>query len=132
MGDWKSQYPLHASACEGTFDVAEREVKSGADVNAPDDEDSGFWTPLHYASWYNQPKIVKLLLDNGAQVNATNNKNSTPLHFAAGVGNLEIVKMLLAHGANKAAVDKEKYTPLSLTKELKPDSWKEIVALLQN
>jgi hypothetical protein len=39
--------------------------------------------------------------------------------------------MLLAHGANKAAVDKEKYTPLSLTKELKPDMWKEIVALLQ-
>jgi hypothetical protein len=32
MGDWKSQYPLHASACEGTFSVAEQEIKAGADV----------------------------------------------------------------------------------------------------
>lgn len=32
MTDWKTRFPLHASACEGTFEVAAAEVASGVDV----------------------------------------------------------------------------------------------------
>jgi ankyrin repeat protein len=80
--DWKAVYPLHASCCEGTYDVAEQLVATGIDVNQLDDDDSGNWSPLHYASWYHQPKIVSLLLAKGANVNSTNVSKSTPLHYA--------------------------------------------------
>jgi ankyrin repeat protein len=80
--DWKSQYPLHASCCEGTFEVAQSLLNSGADVNQADDDDSGNWTPLHYASWYHHPNIVSLLLESGVNVNAPNASKATPLHYA--------------------------------------------------
>ena len=40
-------------------------------------------TPLHIAArLYNYTEIVRLLLDNGADINLKNNKNKTPLDEA--------------------------------------------------
>ena len=41
------------------------------------------------------PKIVKLLINKGADINAIDNKNQTPLHIACKTGNPEIIKLLL-------------------------------------
>jgi ankyrin repeat protein len=40
-------------------------------------------TPLHIAAVYGRPKVVELLLDKGATVDARNNAMHTPLHFTA-------------------------------------------------
>ncbi|KAJ7303833.1 ankyrin repeat-containing domain protein, partial [Mycena albidolilacea] len=51
-------------------------------------------------------KIVRLLLENGANVNATGEKHSSALHTAIVQGNTEIVCLLLEKGANVNVVGK--------------------------
>lgn len=57
-------------------------------------------------------KIVKDLLNQGADVNVTNYKGQTALHCAAKAGFVEPVRILLAHGANVNAQDRDGDTPL--------------------
>ena len=58
-------------------------------------------TALMRAAFEGQKDIVKLLIDNGAEVNAVDDNNSTPLMWAVG-GNRDfpnVVKLLLEAGA---------------------------------
>lgn len=64
---------------------------NGADPNV---SKSG-WTPLILAISYNRPRMVSLLLKNGAKVN-----DSDLLHEAISVNRIEIIKMLLEYGAD--------------------------------
>ncbi|GMB07454.1 ankyrin repeat domain-containing protein [Thermolongibacillus altinsuensis] len=57
-------------------------------------------TPLHYASEKGLRELVRLLVENGADVNATNKEGDTPLIVAAQSGQVEIVKFLHEHGAD--------------------------------
>ena len=65
-------------------------IERGADVNARFDyrlrgasQPDGS-TPLHFASaWARDPRIVSLLLQAGAEVNAVSSSRETPLHVAA-------------------------------------------------
>lgn len=57
-------------------------------------------TPLHEAVLNRHIKLVKLLLDNGAEVNARDEDRETPLGVAADDGDLYILKLLISRGAN--------------------------------
>ncbi|KAF4446968.1 Ankyrin repeat-containing protein [Fusarium austroafricanum] len=59
---------------------------------------------LQYASCEKYPEIVKLLLDEGADVNAADLEGRTALMEAAYWGRLENVQHLLEHGADKSLV----------------------------
>ena len=50
------------------------------------------WSPLHYAAAGPEPKIVALLLERGAIVDAEAPNRSTPLMMAAGYGKEESVR----------------------------------------
>jgi ankyrin repeat protein len=54
-------------------------------------------TPLHYAIKRNDPKIVQILIDYGADLNAKNKDGLTPLHYAVSLVNvnLDIVQLLI-------------------------------------
>ena len=57
------------------------------------------FTPLHFASYYNLVKIVKLLLQKNADLTIkTKKEGETPLHLACRKGNFEIVNLLLNNG----------------------------------
>ncbi|KAF8459291.1 ankyrin repeat-containing domain protein, partial [Kalaharituber pfeilii] len=58
-------------------------------------------SPLHLAAFNRHEAICKLLLDQGADVDAKCRENApTPLHHAISAGSEAIVKLLLGHGAN--------------------------------
>jgi ankyrin repeat protein len=57
------------------------------------------WTPLHEASWYGYLDMIRLLLEHGANVEATNNNRRTPLHLATQNGQLAAVQLLVEHGS---------------------------------
>ena len=71
-------------------------LNKGANVNA---RYSG--TPLHYAASYvNDPRIIELLLDRGANINAYPHHNPAPLHNAVDAGNLAAITILIDRGAD--------------------------------
>ena len=73
---------------------------------------------------------VKLLLENGAEVNATDNiENFTPLMYAAAEGNVEVVKILLENDADISMVDKDGDDAETFARQ---NNHSEIVEILQN
>ena len=61
-------------------------------------------TLLAAAAIYSWPKIVRLLLEHGADPNARDRKGRTPLHHAA-THSIDSVKLPLAAGADAKARD---------------------------
>jgi ankyrin repeat protein len=64
-------------------------------------------TVLHVAAESGQPEIAKLLIDNGANVNARDNRGRQPLLSASLAGSKEIVELLVSHGAEINPTEKE-------------------------
>eukprot|EP01084_Bolivina_argentea_P070597 128373_1 len=62
-----------------------------------DKSDIKGFTALYVASQNNHTFIVKLLLQNGADTNPTNNRGAAPLWIAALHGHVEVVRVLLSH-----------------------------------
>ena len=52
-------------------------------------------TKLHLGASFGSSKIVKVLLDKGADVNAVNENQETALHLADKYGHVDVVKVLL-------------------------------------
>jgi hypothetical protein len=84
---------------ESDFLIAELMISFGADVNLPT-HDEKEWTPLHmisalgeHASEFHE-KFTKLLLENGANPDATTRTGFTPLHFIAINGSAESMGVL--------------------------------------
>ncbi len=73
-------------------------------------------TPLHHAAGYGNPKVFKLLVDNGADVNAKNRRKSTPLHWA--IRDEAKVRLLLDKAADINARQNDGRTPLYLAASL--------------
>ncbi|KAH8354894.1 hypothetical protein KR093_000633 [Drosophila rubida] len=57
-------------------------------------------TPLHYAADFGQLKVIKFLVDIGADVNKEDKYSITPLLAAIWEGHTECVEFLLEKGAN--------------------------------
>jgi hypothetical protein len=71
-------------------------------------------SPLHVVR---SPEMTRLLLQHGANPNATDRRRNTPLHRAAAAGRTEICKLLLQSGANVSAVNRERKTAAQLARE---------------
>jgi ankyrin repeat protein len=63
-------------------------------------------TPLLLAAELGKEKIVKTLLERGANTDAQNDSGVSPLHKAVKYGHENIVKLLLAKGAKFDIKDK--------------------------
>jgi len=69
-------------------------------------------TALHTAAYYGHTEVVKLLLNNGADIEAKDDDDWTPLHFAARFRHTEVAELLLQNGANIEAKESDDMTPL--------------------
>lgn len=86
--------PLMLAALRGNLDTAQRLLDKGAAVNRPG------WAPLHYAATGPESKLVSLMLERGAQIDAPSPNGSTALMMAARYGADDSALMLLARGAS--------------------------------
>lgn len=82
-------------------------ARSNSGINAPNTSGD---TPLMYAAIYSNAEIVKLLIEQGADVNAKTPTGTTALMLA--VGDLEKVRLLLKKGADVNARSVTGRTPL--------------------
>lgn len=72
-----------------------------------------FGSPLMLAAVSNQPDLVDVLVDSGADVNAKGRWGATPLHWACWRGSADAVDALLHRGADvNAKSDNDGSTPL--------------------
>jgi ankyrin repeat protein len=106
---------LHLAAFFGQAEVMQYLIEKGANVNSVARNVMKVM-PLHSAAAQSNVRIVELLLDQGALVNAQQEGGFTALHAAAQSGNLEMARLLLKHGADPNAKTDKGQTPLDITK----------------
>jgi hypothetical protein len=99
LGRW-GETQLHHCA-ENGFTTSVKRLLSIRNINVNVKDVSGS-TPLHWAAYNGHIEIVRLLLQNGADVNAKSNYGST-LHWAASHGNVDILHLLVENGADLEA-----------------------------
>jgi len=87
---------LLKAAREGDVEKVKDLLARGADPNAI----KLGTTPLHIAAGHGHFDIVKILVENGANVNAKDLMGFTPLHSAIMGNHLAIVKFLIENGAD--------------------------------
>jgi ankyrin repeat protein len=115
--------PFLLAAGAGAVDVMRSLLDAGADPHVPTAQGT---TPLMVAAGLtsiqgvdrvpesNAVAAVRLCLELGGDVRATNEMGETALHGAVYRGSNAIVKILAEHGADVNAADRMKQTPLSL------------------
>jgi len=101
---------------EGDASAVEFLLYNGANVNLPNDK--GMAPPLFYAD---TPKVLDMLLKNGADPNAIDNEGKTALIINAKKGKygIEMMKVLLKHKADKDIRDKSGKTALDYSTDNK-------------
>jgi ankyrin repeat protein len=72
--------------------------------------------PLHIAAQNGAYSMVKLLVENGANIDALNTEGKTALMFAVQSGNIRLVKYLLDAGAKIDITDTDGLTALRMAK----------------
>ena len=120
--------PLSWAAIYNQPDMALLLIKKGADVNAKDSYQNGA-TPLYLAAENGHFQIVKILIENGAEINTQTNNGVTPLYQAAKNGFGEIVQLLIENGADINMKNKNDETALHAATQT---GSKEIAELLIN
>jgi len=69
-------------------------------------------TPLHRAAGYNHLDVARLLIENGADVNATDDHGQVPLHNAARYGHVEMIELLINEQCDLNTQDVDGMSPI--------------------
>ena len=88
--------PLMLAALKGDMEWAQRLLTRGARLH----QDG--WSPVHYAATGPEVKLLRLLVERGAPLDARSPNGTTPLMMAARYGTPDGVDYLLARGADKS------------------------------
>jgi ankyrin repeat protein len=104
-------------------------LRRGAPVNGTDKYGT---TPLYKAAVQGETKIVRMLLEAGADPNQESGGDSegTPLCAAASWGRIEIVRLLLEHGADPNVAETPNQGPMTALAWARWNRHAEIVELL--
>jgi uncharacterized protein len=75
----------------GAYAEAEQLIRSGTDVNQQDEQG---WTPLNFAAGKGDLSLIKLLVENGADVFKVGRDRRTPYMIALAAGRVTVVQYL--------------------------------------
>ena len=62
---------------------------------------------MHWLNYFAMFQMIRLLLDQGATINAFDKKDRRAIHWASYMGHVDIVRMLLESGAELNCQDKQ-------------------------
>lgn len=82
--------PLNVAISKGDLETVKKFIEYGADVNQISED----LTPLMIAALYNKHEIIKILLANGANPKAKNEKGYTALKYAQASNASEAIALL--------------------------------------
>ena len=100
---YKLDSRLIKAAREGNLEEIRETLRYGASPILPVGD---FFPPLLMAASSGQTEAVRLLLDNGAEVNHVSDFQNTALYFAASEGHVETTRLLLERGADPCYPEK--------------------------
>ena len=102
--DHATDYPLETAVRSGNLPAIKAMIEEGSqDVNAQSEYFWGsfrWYTPLHLAALYGQPKVMRLLVEAGADVDAYDSRGNTPLLLAAEQRRTDVVMELIRLGGD--------------------------------
>ena len=113
---------LMLAALKGYFPACAELIARDADVNKTG------WTPLHYAATGGHLKVVQLLLENHAYIDAASPNGSTPLMMAAMYGTVDAVKALLDAGADPLLKNGLGLTAIAFASQVQRDDVVNVIA----
>ncbi|KAK9478403.1 hypothetical protein V1514DRAFT_74499 [Lipomyces japonicus] len=102
IADAEGLYPQHLISQAGHHELIPLLKAYGGDINTVDKLNG--WIAIFYAASEGHYETVKVLLENGADLSFTDNKNLSPLYYAAWEGHLDCVQLLQV-AASKAIVN---------------------------
>ncbi len=127
--EWRTpqdESPLMMAALKGDTELVRKLIARDADVNKPG------WAPLHYAATGGHLKIMKMLLDAYAFIDAQSPNGTTPLMMAARYGSPQAVRLLLDAGADTQMRNQQGLTALDFARQgERPDSVRMLAAARQ-
>lgn len=88
----------------GHAEVAKLLLKHGAEIESREKNMGG--TPLYWAAFVGSKTVVTMLIDNGAEINARDNKGFTPLDMAINK-HPKVARLLREHGAKERKTHEE-------------------------
>lgn len=109
----KEQEDLWDACISGNFKKAKESIIKGGNVNALDTRKSKSGRlSLNWAAFYGYTEIVKLLLDNGAAINAQNNSGFTAIHHAVENNQKETVVLFIKAKADLSIANNNGVKPI--------------------
>jgi ankyrin repeat protein len=111
---------LLEAAREGHLDVVRALLDAGADVAHHARPEGMAMTALHRAADGKRLDVASLLVERGAQVDASNATDTTPLLWALYAGAEDVALVLLERGADPSRADRDGYSAQSMREQLSP------------
>jgi len=106
---------LHQVVEAGLVACAARLLDHGADPNLPNDDKEA---PLHYAAWYGEVDMCRMLLGAGALLEARDSQERTPFLWAVRARQGAVVEELISQGADVKVFGSDGLGPLQLLEAL--------------
>ena len=103
---------IHVAAKQGNLENVQMLLKK--DPELIDIKDENGKTPLHWACQGVHIKVVKYLIENGADVNVRDNNQIAPLHNIAARNHIKAAELLINNGTQVDIIDGDDSTPLHI------------------
>ncbi|NET31176.1 MAG: alpha/beta fold hydrolase [Cyanothece sp. SIO1E1] len=110
---------LWDAAIAGDVELVKQALAAGAEIDALDTRRSKTGRrAMNWAAYHNHTTVLRFLIEQGAQINATNQSGFTPLHHAVERNAMDAVQLLLAAGADKSIRNKRGQLPIDTARRL--------------
>ena len=104
--------PLTAALIKGNLRRVKKLLEKKERINRRMEKDGS--TPLSMAALHGHHDVIEYLIDQGADVNATNRDGNTPLHVAAFLCRSDIMQLLLDAGASPLTKNNRGESPIDV------------------